>query len=218
MESPFHMNLLVSSSPSLPCLFPIPFPTLSPYISINANPICLFLLSLQATTLYCLVTEYGSGGELKTHIRSQENSRLTEKEARPFMRQLISAIQYLHDRGVVHRFVTPKPLLGPQMGWGEGQGWHPSCNFDVSDPFEQSCPFMIWTMGLGFYVLFYKHCRSWICMSFFFPGFLINYSWVYISRFNGYDEELPCGSSEVFALTLGWTELLTSNSPLNLPL
>jgi serine/threonine protein kinase len=58
---------------------------------------------LQATTLYCLVTEYCPGGELKTHIKSQENQRLGEKEARVFMRQLISAIHYLHERGVVHR-------------------------------------------------------------------------------------------------------------------
>ena len=58
---------------------------------------------LQATTLYCLVLEYAAGGELLAYIKSQKDSRLGENAARPFIRQLISALHYLHERGVVHR-------------------------------------------------------------------------------------------------------------------
>ncbi|KAK2157658.1 hypothetical protein LSH36_187g02003 [Paralvinella palmiformis] len=56
-------------------------------------------------TLYCLVTEYASGGELLTYIKSQEGSRLTESAARPFIRQLVSALNYIHARNVVHSLV-----------------------------------------------------------------------------------------------------------------
>jgi len=62
------------------------------------------MLLLQATTLYCLVTEYASGGELLAYIKSQKDCRLGESASRPFIRQLLSAIFYLHERGIVHRY------------------------------------------------------------------------------------------------------------------
>jgi len=65
--------------------------------------IILCLWSVQATTLYCLVTEYASGGELLAYIKSQKDCRLGESASRPFIRQLLSAIFYLHERGIVHR-------------------------------------------------------------------------------------------------------------------
>ena len=65
----------------------------------------MFLLLLQATTLYCLVLEYASGGDLFTYIRSQERSRLLDGQARIFVRQLVSALHYFHDKNVVHRLV-----------------------------------------------------------------------------------------------------------------
>ena len=50
--------------------------------------------------------EYCVGGDLWDYIKSQEGSRLAETTARPFVRQLVSALHYLHERGVVHRWVT----------------------------------------------------------------------------------------------------------------
>jgi len=64
---------------------------------------------MQATTLYCLVTEYASGGELLAYIKSQKDCRLGESASRPFIRQLLSAIFYLHERGIVHRYVVHSP-------------------------------------------------------------------------------------------------------------
>ena len=70
-------------------------------------------LCLQATTLYCLVTEYANGGELLAYIKSQKDCRLGESASRPFIRQLLSAIFYLHERGIVHRYVVHS-LARPQ--------------------------------------------------------------------------------------------------------
>jgi len=68
---------------------------------------CCVCVTMQATTLYCLVTEYASGGELLAYIKSQKDCRLGESASRPFIRQLLSAIFYLHERGIVHRYVSP---------------------------------------------------------------------------------------------------------------
>lgn len=59
--------------------------------------------TLKATTLYCLVLEYASGGDLLAFIKSQKEGRLLESSARCFFRQLISAMHFLHERGVAHR-------------------------------------------------------------------------------------------------------------------
>ena len=64
---------------------------------------CFFLFFLQATTLYCLVLEYASGGDLLAFIKSQKEGRLIEGKARCFFRQLISAMHFLHERSVAHR-------------------------------------------------------------------------------------------------------------------
>ena len=67
---------------------------------------CWCIVWLQATTLYCLVTEYAKGGELLAYIKSQKDGRLDDDIARPFVRQLVSALRYIHERGIVHRSPT----------------------------------------------------------------------------------------------------------------
>ena len=50
--------------------------------------------------------ELAEGGELLTFVKNNnEHKRLEEAKARPFVRQLISALYYLHSKGIVHRFV-----------------------------------------------------------------------------------------------------------------
>ncbi|XP_013398566.1 serine/threonine-protein kinase MARK2 isoform X2 [Lingula anatina] len=67
--------------------------------------------TLRAGTLYCLVTEYAAGGELLSYIRTQKDCRLSEQQAWPYVRQLISALCYLHERGVVHRDLKMENIL-----------------------------------------------------------------------------------------------------------
>lgn len=52
----------------------------------------------------CLVMEFCGGGELCNYVRSK--GHLTEEVARYFMKQLVSAISYLHAAGIVHRQVV----------------------------------------------------------------------------------------------------------------
>ncbi|KAJ1650788.1 hypothetical protein IWQ61_008493 [Dispira simplex] len=48
-----------------------------------------------------LVMEYAQGGELLSYIR--QHGRLREEEARKFFREVISAIDYCHQHGILHR-------------------------------------------------------------------------------------------------------------------
>ena len=62
--------------------------------------------TMKTNTLYCLVTEVAEGGELLSHVRNDcPEKRLMEGSARMFVRQLISALDYLHNAGIVHRWV-----------------------------------------------------------------------------------------------------------------
>ena len=48
-----------------------------------------------------LIMEFAEGGELFEHIVS--HSRLEEREAGKILGQLLNAIEYLHQLGIVHR-------------------------------------------------------------------------------------------------------------------
>jgi calcium-dependent protein kinase len=58
---------------------------------------------------YMMVTEYCSGGELFERIK--DNSSFSENIAAGYMKQLLSAIVYLHSQGIVHRDLKPENLL-----------------------------------------------------------------------------------------------------------
>lgn len=60
--------------------------------------------TLKQRGVYCLVTEYVAGGELLGFIRSQPESRLSEAQTKPIVRQIASALHHLHERGIIHRY------------------------------------------------------------------------------------------------------------------
>lgn len=53
--------------------------------------------------------EYAEGGELFEYI--SETGAFTENEVRYFFRQIINALEYMHDKGYAHRDLKPENIL-----------------------------------------------------------------------------------------------------------
>ena len=53
---------------------------------------------------YCFVTEYLDGGNLLDHMKTQKLKKFSEKQSRSYFVQLLYAVQYLHSKGVIHRY------------------------------------------------------------------------------------------------------------------
>lgn len=56
---------------------------------------------METEKMIYLVTEYAPGGEIFDHL--VKNGRMLEPEARRVFRQIVHAVKYLHQHGVVHR-------------------------------------------------------------------------------------------------------------------
>lgn len=61
-----------------------------------------------------LVVEFAGGGELLAKI--SRRGRFTETVARRYFQQLVSALKFCHENGVVHRDVKPQNLLLDEQG------------------------------------------------------------------------------------------------------
>lgn len=64
---------------------------------------------MQSETMIYLVTEYASNGEIFDHLA--ENGPMKELEAARVFTQLVSAVQYCHSMGVVHRDLKAENVL-----------------------------------------------------------------------------------------------------------
>uniref|UniRef100_A0A914HJN5 non-specific serine/threonine protein kinase n=1 Tax=Globodera rostochiensis TaxID=31243 RepID=A0A914HJN5_GLORO len=74
----------------------------------HPNIVKLYQVIENETTLF-LVMEYASGGELFDYLVA--HGRMKEKEARAKFRQIVSAVQYLHSKNVIHRDLKAENLL-----------------------------------------------------------------------------------------------------------
>ncbi|KAL3287063.1 hypothetical protein HHI36_001552 [Cryptolaemus montrouzieri] len=56
----------------------------------------------KADNIYYLVTEVVNGGDLCTYVKAQRNGKLDERSTKFFAQQFVSALSYMHQRGIVH--------------------------------------------------------------------------------------------------------------------
>eukprot|EP00795_Rhopilema_esculentum_P016957 gene16957-8455_t len=64
---------------------------------------------METSNMMYIVTEYASNGEMFAHI--DKTGRLSEEEARRIFCQILSAVDYCHQRHVVHRDIKTENLL-----------------------------------------------------------------------------------------------------------
>lgn len=65
--------------------------------------VSLFETMQKSDNIYYLITEIVTGGDLCTYVKAQRNGKLDERTAKYFAQQFVSAMAYMHQKGIVHR-------------------------------------------------------------------------------------------------------------------
>ena len=80
----------------------------NPRVFTNYISVQLFEVIETDRTLH-LVMEYANGGEVFDYLVA--HGRMKEREARTKFRQILSAVQYMHQKRIVHRDLKVNPFV-----------------------------------------------------------------------------------------------------------
>lgn len=92
---------------------------------------------------YYVIMEFCPNGDLFSYIVNR--NKLTEAQARPFVRQILEALQYLHSMDVSHRDMKPENILLDQFGrikisdFGLSKFFNPNKDCLISTPCGSPC-------------------------------------------------------------------------------
>lgn len=137
----------------------------------HPNVVQIFEVMASKAKIY-IVMEYVKGGELFNKVSKR---KMKEHAARKFFRQLISAVDFCHSRGVYHRDLKPENLLVDENGdlkvsdfglstFAESKRWdgllHTTCGTPayaapevISRSGYDGCKTDIWSCGVILFVL-----------------------------------------------------------------
>ena len=90
-----------------------------------------------------LIMEYVPGITLKDLISGKKSKKLSENDIKVFFKTLISAVSYIHNKGIIHRDIKPNNILlsnKNDLSSLKLIDFGLSINKDDTDPFRVGCP------------------------------------------------------------------------------
>ena len=99
---------------------------------IRHSNIVQLLEIMETQNSYYLVTELCRGGDLMDYI--SQRRRLPEQEVKRYIRQIVSAVDYLHRLGILHRYSKHPAVADSEGVQGVRSNPHPRPQFFLNVP------------------------------------------------------------------------------------